>query len=107
MAGITRCQTELQSENNSVGPLTVDELQTTEKAIVARVQWNVYPQEMKLLSSCNSGDANLTVVQSTHCYDKTCLLFPHFCSELVGDFAVHKWSLIQSTRLFFLRMSTF
>ena len=71
MAGIIRCQSELQSENNSVGPLTVDELQATEKAIVARVQWNVYPQEMKLLSSCNSGDANLTVVQSTHCYDKT------------------------------------
>ena len=56
---IIRCQTKLRSENALVGPLTVDELQAAEQAIVARVQWEVYPQEMKFLSSCNSGDANL------------------------------------------------
>ena len=59
MAWIMRCQTKLRSENAVVGPLMVNELQAAEQAIVARVQWDVYPQKMKFLSSCNSGDVNL------------------------------------------------
>ena len=59
MAWIIRCQTMLRSKKAHVGPLMVDELQAAEQAIVATVQWDVYPQKMKFLSRCNSGNANV------------------------------------------------